>query len=33
MVQFLKPKLLNQHKTDQEQYALAPTSAANKLTL
>ena len=33
MVQFLKPKLLKQHKTDLEQYPLTPTSTANKLTL
>ena len=33
MVQFLKPKILKQHKTDLEQYPLAPTSTANRLTL
>ena len=33
MVQFLKAKLLNQRKTDQEQYPLAPTSTANRSTL
>ena len=33
MVRFFKPKLLKQHKTDLEQYPLAPTSTANKSTL
>ena len=33
MVRFLKPKLLKQHKTDLEQYPLAPTSTANRSTL
>ena len=33
MVQFLNPKLLKQHKTDLEQYPLAPTSTANRSTL
>ena len=32
MVRFLKPKLLKQHKTDLEQYPLAPTSTANRST-
>ena len=33
MVRFLKPKLLKQHKTDLEQYPLAPTFTANRSTL
>ena len=33
MVRFLKPKLLKQHKTDLEQFPLAPTSTANRPTL
>ena len=33
MVQFLKPKLLKQHKTDLEQYPLAPTSTSNRSIL
>ena len=33
MVRFLNPKLLKQHKTDLEQYPLAPTSSANRSTL
>ena len=33
MVQFLRPKLLKQHKTNQEQCPLAPTSTANRSTL
>ena len=33
MVQFLKPKLLKQHKTDREQQPLAPTSTANRSVL
>ena len=32
-MRFLKPKLLKQHKTDLEQYPLAPTSTANRSTL
>ena len=32
-VRFLKPKLLKQHKTDLEQYPLAPISTANHSTL
>ena len=33
MMQFLKPKLLTQHKTDLQQYPPAPTSTANRTTL
>ena len=33
MVQFFKPKLLKQHKTEREQYPLAPTFTANRSTL
>ena len=32
MVQFFKPRLLKQHKTNLEQYPLAPTSTANRST-
>ena len=33
MVWFFKPKLLKQHKTDLEQYPLAPTSTSNRSML
>ena len=33
VVQFLKPKLLKQHKTNLEQYPVPPTSTANRSTL
>ena len=33
MEQFFKPKLLKQHKTDLEQYPLAPTSTSNRSML
>ena len=33
MVRFFNPKLLKQHKTDREQYPLAPTFTANRSTV
>ena len=33
MMQFMRPKLLKQHKTDPERYPLAPISTANRSTL
>ena len=33
MVQFLRPQLIKQHKTDLEQHTIAPTSTANRSKL
>ena len=33
MVQFMRPQLIKQHKTDLEQHTIAPTSTANRSKL